>query len=122
MARITISLPAQLLEGIDRFERNRSRFIGAAVAHELERRRREGLLRSLANPHPETSEIAKARLSDWGASHPEDEELVDLAQGLAVSWVEGKGWLSDERIGRRPKGPRLKRLIRPHSTGGRRQP
>ena len=91
--RVTITLPAELLEGIDRFERNRSRFIATAVEHELERRRREGLLRSLDNPHPETAEIAEAGLADWGSSLPDDEGLVDLAQGTPVRWVEGKGWL-----------------------------
>ena len=90
--RVTITLPAELLEGIDRFERNRSRFIATAVENELERRRREGLVRSLDNPHPETAEIAEAGLADWGASLPDDEGLVDLAQGTAVLWVEGKGW------------------------------
>ncbi len=46
--RVTVSLPLDLVEDIDRFERNRSRFITAAVEHELLRRRREGLLRSVA--------------------------------------------------------------------------
>ncbi len=91
--RVTITLPAELLEGIDRFERNRSRFIATAVEHELERRRREGLLRSLDNPHPETAEIAEAGFTDWASSLPDDEGLVDLAQGTPVRWVEGKGWL-----------------------------
>jgi hypothetical protein len=91
--RVTITLPSDLLERIDRFERNRSRFITAAVEHELERRRREGLRRSLDNPHPETAEIAEAGLADWAASLPEDEGLVDLAAGIPVRWVEGKGWL-----------------------------
>jgi hypothetical protein len=91
--RVTITLPADLIEGIDRFERNRSRFIATAVEHELERRRREGLLRSLDNPHPETAEVAETGLADWGSSLPEDEGLVDLSQGTPVRWVEGKGWL-----------------------------
>jgi len=34
--RVTVTLPVELVEGIDRFERNRSRFIAEAVAHELE--------------------------------------------------------------------------------------
>ncbi len=41
--RVTVTLRAELVESIDRFERNRSRFISEAVEHELARRRREGL-------------------------------------------------------------------------------
>jgi hypothetical protein len=41
--RVTVTLPIDLLEGIDRFEHNRSRFIVQAVERELVRRRREGL-------------------------------------------------------------------------------
>ena len=92
-ARVTITLPADLVESIDRFERNRSRFITIAVEHELERRRREGLNRSLKNPHPETTEVAEAGLADWGSSLPEDEGLVDLGKGTPIRWVEGKGWI-----------------------------
>ena len=33
--RVTITLPAELVEGIDRFERNRSRFIATAVEHDM---------------------------------------------------------------------------------------
>jgi metal-responsive CopG/Arc/MetJ family transcriptional regulator len=34
-ARVTVTLPVDLVEGIDRVERNRSRFIAEAVEHEL---------------------------------------------------------------------------------------
>ena len=91
--RVTVTLPADLIEGIDRFERNRSRFIATAVEHELERRRREGLLRSLGNPHPDTAEVAEAGLSDWGSSLPDDQGLVDLTEGTPIEWVHGKGWI-----------------------------
>jgi len=37
--RVTVTLSAELVQGIDRFERNRSRFIAEAVEHELTRRR-----------------------------------------------------------------------------------
>jgi hypothetical protein len=40
--RITVTLAVELIEGIDQFERNRSRFIAEAVEHELVRRRRRG--------------------------------------------------------------------------------
>ena len=45
--RVTVTLRADLLEQIDRVERNRSRFIAQAVEHELDRRRREALLVSI---------------------------------------------------------------------------
>ncbi|HEU4582706.1 MAG TPA: hypothetical protein VFS67_30825 [Polyangiaceae bacterium] len=94
--RVTVTLPLDLVEGIDRFERNRSRFIAQAVEHELRRRRREGLLRSLASPHPEAVELSEIGLGDWGASLPAgDEGLVDERAGKSVRWVEGQGWVED---------------------------
>jgi hypothetical protein len=94
--RVTVTLPTALIEGIDRFERNRSHFIAEAVEHEIARRRREGLLRSLASPHPEAAELAETGLADWGASLPEgDEGLVDEAAGKPVRWVEGRGWVEE---------------------------
>lgn len=94
--RVTVTLPSDLVEGIDRFERNRSRFITEAVEHELLRRRRQGLLRSLATPHPEAAGLAETGLADWGASLPADDEaLVDEAAGKAVRWIEGQGWVEE---------------------------
>lgn len=94
--RVTVTLPADLVQGIDRLERNRSRFITQAVERELLRRRREGLRRSLESPHPEAAELADAGLADWGATLPPgDEDLVDRTEGKAVRWVEGLGWVED---------------------------
>lgn len=94
--RVTVTLPIELVQGIDRCERNRSRFITEAVEHELVRRRREGLLRSLASPHPEAAELAETGLADWGARLPAgDEGLVDEARGKPVRWVEGQGWVEE---------------------------
>jgi hypothetical protein len=94
--RVTVTLPVELVESIDRFERNRSRFIAEAVAHELVRRRRNGLMRSLKNPHPEAAELAETGLADWGASLPEgDDGLVDVNGGKAVRWIEGQGWVEE---------------------------
>jgi hypothetical protein len=93
--RVTVTLPAELVGGIDRLERNRSRFIAEAVEHELARRRREALLRSVHNPHPETADLADADLGDWTADLPDDEGLVDVAGGTAVRWVEGRGWVKE---------------------------
>jgi hypothetical protein len=94
--RVTVTLPADLIEGIDRLERNRSRFITEAVEHELLRRRREGLVQSLQSPHPEAAELADAGLSEWGASLPTDDDgLVNEDAGKAVRWVEGQGWVEE---------------------------
>ena len=93
--RITVTLSAELVQGIDRLERNRSRFIAEAVVHELARRRREALLSSVENPHAETTELADTGLGDWTADLPDDEALVDVTGGTAVRWVEGKGWTKD---------------------------
>jgi hypothetical protein len=93
--RVTVTLPIELIEDIDRFERNRS-FITEAVERELIRRRREGLLRSLVSPHPEASELAEIGLGDWGSSPPAgDEGLVDEEAGKPVRWVEGQGWVEE---------------------------
>jgi hypothetical protein len=93
--RVTVTLSAELVEGIDRLERNRSRFIAEAVKHELARRRREELLNSVRTPHPETLDLAEKGLEDWAADLPDDEGLVDAAGGTAVRWVEGQGWVTE---------------------------
>ncbi len=91
--RVTVTLPAQLVEDIEHFERNRSRFILEAVERELARRRRDELLRSLRSPHPEASELADMGLVEWAASMSTgDEALVDMSAGKSVRWVEGQGW------------------------------
>lgn len=94
--RVTVTLPIALIEGIDRFERSRSRFIAEAIEHEIVRRRLGGLRLSLASPHPEATELAETGLADWDASLPEgDEGLVDEAAGKPVRWVEGRGWVEE---------------------------
>ena len=92
--RVTVTLSAELVEGIDRLERNRSRFIAEAVEHELARRRRAALLTSVSNPHPETADLVDPGLGDWTADLPE-EGLVDVAGGTPVRWVEGQGWVKE---------------------------
>ena len=93
--RVTVTLSAVLVEGIDRLERNRSRFVAEAVKHELARRRRAELLSSVHNPHPETADLAAAGLGNWTRDLPNDEGLVDVAGGTAVRWVEGQGWVKE---------------------------
>lgn len=94
--RVTVTLPAELVDHIDRLERNRSRFVAEAVRNELARRRRAELQRSLARPHPETGEHTEMGLAAWGADLPEgDDALVDASAGVAIRWDEGSGWRED---------------------------
>jgi hypothetical protein len=93
--RVTVTLPTEVVEDIDRRERNRSRFVLDAVRRELKRRQREELRRSLENAHPETSALAEAGFADWAARLPDEEssDLVDARAGRSVHWVPGRGWI-----------------------------
>jgi hypothetical protein len=93
--RVTVTLRSDLLEQIDKIERNRSRFIAEAVERELRRRRQEGLIRSVTNPHPDTTALADVGLADWTTDLPEENDLVDLSAGTRVRWVEGRGWIEE---------------------------
>ena len=91
--RVTVTLPSNLLDGIDRVEQNRSRFIAQAVEHELEHRRRQELLRSVSSPHPGGGDLSELGTGDWLPELVEDAaELVDLDGGTPVRWVSGDGW------------------------------
>jgi len=90
-----VTLPADLVDRIDQVERNRSRFIAEAVEHELAQRRRDALLQSVQNPHPETTDLVDVGLSDWVSDLPGDETLVDANAGTPVRWVEGQGWIKE---------------------------
>ena len=92
--RVTITLPADIVGDIDEFERNRSKFIKEAVGRELKRRRREGLRRSLRNPHSESEQVAGAGMDEWAKTLPDEDvtELVDLGTGKKVEWISGRGW------------------------------
>ena len=93
--RVTVTLPNDLVRGIDRRERNRSRFVAEAVRHELDRRRRAELRRSLQNPHPESAEFAEQGLEEWTRGLPEEDTgaLVDSRAGKPIRWVPGEGWV-----------------------------
>jgi post-segregation antitoxin (ccd killing protein) len=98
-ARVTVTLPDELIQEIDRREKNRSKFVAEAVRREVERVRRAELRRSLANPHAESTEFAEEGLEDWNRSLPEEdtETLVNLRSGEAVQWIRGKGWIEKRR-------------------------
>ena len=93
--RVTVTLAADLVESIDRLERNRSRFIAEAVEHELARRRQAALLHSIRSPHADTVALIDTGLGDWVSELPADEGLVDVEAGTPVRWVEGQGWTKD---------------------------
>lgn len=92
---MTVTLPNDLVKDIDRREKNRSKFIAEAVRHELDRRRRAELRRSLQNPHHESTELAEQGLEEWTRSLPEEdtEALVHTSAGRTVRWVPGEGWV-----------------------------
>jgi Arc/MetJ-type ribon-helix-helix transcriptional regulator len=93
--RVTVTLPAEVVRDIDRLEKNRSKFVLEAVRHELKRRRREDLQRSLRNPHPESEQLAEAGFDEWAGGLPEEDAagLVDMKAGTPVRWVPGEGWV-----------------------------
>jgi len=92
--RVTVTLLSDLVKNIDRYEKNRSKFVAEAVRNEFDRRRREELRRSLHNPHPESALLAEQELEEWARGLPEEdtESLVDASAGTAVQWVPGEGW------------------------------
>ena len=97
--RVTVTLPNELIRDIDRWEKNRSKFIAEAVRHELDRRRRAELRRSLQNPHPESVAFAEQGLEERAQSLPEEdtEALVDRSSGKPVQWVPGEGWVEGRK-------------------------
>ena len=91
--RVTVTMPADLVAGIDRYARNRSGFIAEAVRHELKRRRRQELLQSLDHPHPDSLATASLGLTNWADDLPAgDTDLLDPAAGIAVRWTPEQGW------------------------------
>jgi Arc/MetJ-type ribon-helix-helix transcriptional regulator len=97
--RVTVTLPNDLLREIDRLERNRSKFVADAVRHELDRRRRRELRRSLQNPHSESASLADQGLEEWmrGLPAEDTEALLDSSAGKPVRWVPGEGWVEQGR-------------------------
>ncbi|MFN9871144.1 MAG: CopG family ribbon-helix-helix protein [Cyanobacteriota bacterium] len=91
--RVTVTMPSELVAGIDRIETNRSRFIAEAVRHELQRRQRLELQRSLEAPHPVRAATAALGLSDWAEALPEsDSDLLDPSAGVLLQWRPESGW------------------------------
>ena len=93
MKRVTVTLPETTVEEIDRWEKNRSKFVLEATERELELRRRQELERSLRYPHPESHQVAEAGIEEWGEGwSADDEDLVDSSAGRPVRWTPEDGW------------------------------
>jgi Arc/MetJ-type ribon-helix-helix transcriptional regulator len=91
--RVTVTLPRDMVKDIDRHERNRSKFVREAVRNELTRRKREALLRSLANPHGESEEMADLGLETWmSEADGTGRGALDVAGGRGLRWRPGQGW------------------------------
>ncbi len=99
LERVTITLPAGLVEDIARLSRNRSRFVAEAIRREIERRRREALAVSLESPHAESEEHAQLGWAEWTTDLPDQEasDLVDSDGGRAVRWDPERGWVEAKR-------------------------
>jgi hypothetical protein len=94
--RVTVTIAADLVSGIDRLEKNRSKFIAEAVRREIDRRRRAALAISLANPHTESQnpDLSESGFDEWANYLPAEDaaSLVDPAAGTPIQWVQGAGW------------------------------
>jgi hypothetical protein len=92
-ARVTVTLPSEVVRAIDREELNRSRFVLKAVTRELDRRRNEQLRQSLSQPHPESLEMAEGGFSSWAEGLPDDaSDLIAPGAGEGMRWSADRGW------------------------------
>ncbi|HXO20561.1 MAG TPA: hypothetical protein VOA87_11640 [Thermoanaerobaculia bacterium] len=96
-ARVTVTLPPEVVSAIDREEINRSRFVLNAVTRELDRRRSEHLRESLLHPHPESLEMAEVGFATWVEGLPgEASDLVAPGAGEEVRWTSDRGWVGTD--------------------------
>lgn len=90
--RVTITLPKDLLEEVDRLGGNRSRFIAQAVQQALYERERAAFRLSLENPHPESEAMAELGFAEWASQDFDDHDLVDMSLATPVRWTPDVGW------------------------------
>jgi hypothetical protein len=90
-------LPNDLVREIDRWEKNRSKFIAEAVRNELDRRRRDELRRSLDNPTRRAPGLPSRGLRSGRAAYPRKmprrsstSTLVDRFGRSPAKAVEGR--------------------------------
>ena len=96
---MTITLPKEVVQSMDRVQKNRSAFALDAIQKELLRRRRSELAESLRNPHPESLRVAEAGLSDWVRALPREvgQAMVDSKKGQEIHWTKGRGWIQGKK-------------------------
>ena len=99
MNRVTVTLPDGLIGEVDRWNKNRSRFVTEAVQNELEHRRRAELRRSLENPHTDSAGMAQQGFGEWARQLPveDTEALFNNTTGNAVRWMPGEGWTEEPK-------------------------
>lgn len=96
-ARVTVTLPSDVVRAIDREEPSRSHFVLKAVTRELDRRRGEQLRQSLRHPHPESLETADAGLATWAEGLLDDgSDLIAPGAGEGVVWTADRGWVGTD--------------------------
>jgi hypothetical protein len=96
-ARVTVTLPSEVVRAIDREELNRSRFVLKAVTRELDRRRTEQLRQSLSHPHPESLEMTEAGFASWAERLSDDaSDLIAPGAGEGVRWTADHGWVGTD--------------------------
>ena len=96
LTRVTITLPNEILQEIDREEKNRSRYILDAIEREIARRRLAALETSLENPHPESAALESSDVANWIQAGEADSDLLDVNGGTCVKWT-ADGWVEGER-------------------------
>lgn len=96
-ARVTVTLPSEVVRAIDREELNRSHFVLKAVTCELDRRRSEQLRQSLRHPHPESLEMADVGFAPWADGLSGDaSDLIAPGAGEEVRWTFEHGWVGTD--------------------------
>jgi hypothetical protein len=96
-ARVTVTLPSEVVRAIDREELNRSRFVLKAVTRELDRRQNKQLRQSLSHPHPESLELTEVGFATWTEGLPKDAgDLVAPGAGEGVRWTADRGWVGTD--------------------------
>lgn len=96
-ARVTVTLPPEVVSAMDREQPNRSRFVLQAVTRELDRLRIEQLEQSLLHPHPDSLEVAESGFGLWVDGLGDDaSDLVAPGAGEELRWTTDHGWVGKE--------------------------
>jgi hypothetical protein len=94
IAEVTVTLSSELVEKIDRVERDRSRFVASAVERELARLQCPEPMCSGVSPHFD-AEVTDGGFGDWATSLP-SLDAVDPSAGHLRRWIEAQGWVDEE--------------------------